>query len=361
MKTRYHIFLPISLLILLNGCTGQSNGSRTPAQSTIVDMAGRQVAIPVTINRIFCADMTCTMFIYSLVPDKLVARNTEATANERFYTLPAFQQLPAVGVIFNGRSTIQLEELIKMNPDLIVCPLFQHTKAPQMEEYERVAKLLNKPFVMVNFDIEQLPDAYRFMGKLLQCKAQAEKLSAYCDSTLAWADSVKRQISHPKSIYVAEGLNGLNTIPNGSTHSQTLSMAGAVNCATVDQEYGFRDITIGFEQIIGWNPQYILINSRSAEQTMSLSIIKSGKWQSLNAVRQHHVLVTPVEPFNWIGRPPGINRIIGIKWLAWSIYPEMVKMDLPKEIKRFFQLFYHTFPSDQQIDRMIKPSKNDAL
>jgi len=342
------------LLCILSGCVERPRASHTSPQQMIVDMAARKIKVPAKIERIFCADWTCTMFIYSLSPEKLVARNTKPTAQEIPFTLPAFQKLPEVGVIINGRSTINVEELARLNPDIIVCPLFQHTQSQHMAEYERVSQLLNKPFVMIDLDLEKLPDAYQFMGKLLGCEDDAQKLQNYCFETLSWADSVRSNIKKPKTIYVAEGVGGLNTIPLSSTHSQTLSEAGAINCANVYQEYGYKDITIGFEQIIGWDPDYILVNSRSVEQMMNTSLLQSDRWQSLRAVKQGHVLVTPVAPYNWIGRPPGINRLIGIKWLAWSLYPDVAKTNMPTEIKNFFNLFYHVKPTDSQIDEIVK-------
>ena len=40
------------------------------------------------------------------------------------------------------------------------------------------------------------------------------------------------------------------------------------------------------------------------------------------AVREKRVYLSPTAPFGWIDRPPSLNRVIGLKWLAGLFYPE---------------------------------------
>jgi hypothetical protein len=46
--------------------------------------------------------------------------------------------------------------------------------------------------------------------------------------------------------------------------------------------------------------------------------VGSEPWQSLRAVREHHVLIAPAQPFGWVEAPPSINRLLGLLWLGGS-------------------------------------------
>ena len=49
----------------------------------------------------------------------------------------------------------------------------------------------------------------------------------------------------------------------------------------------------------------------------------------------------PTAPFNWFDRPPSVNRMIGIKWLANLLYPNVFRYDMAAEVKDFYAKFYH--------------------
>lgn len=55
---------------------------------TVVDLAGRRVEVPVKIERVFVAGGPASVFIYTLVPDKLLGWNRPPTPEERAY-IPA--------------------------------------------------------------------------------------------------------------------------------------------------------------------------------------------------------------------------------------------------------------------------------
>ena len=71
------------------------------------------------------------------------------------------------------------------------------------------------------------------------------------------------------------------------------------------------------------------------------------------AVRNREVYETPQYPFNWIDRPPSVNRIIGIKWLANLFYPDVFHYDMRAETRRFYSEFYHWQLTDSELDRIL--------
>jgi hypothetical protein len=107
---------------------------------------------------------------------------------------------------------------------------------------------------------------------------------------------------------------------------------------------------VSLEQALGWNPDVILASSPK----FAASVKTDPSWANVNAVKDHKVFSTPSLPFGWFDAPPGINRLIGIRWLEALLYPDTFKGDLRADVTSFFQLFYHVAVTDTQLDALLE-------
>ena len=71
------------------------------------------------------------------------------------------------------------------------------------------------------------------------------------------------------------------------------------------------------------------------------------------AVDGGRVMGTPQYPFNWFDRPPTVNRLIGLVWLAEELYPDIYEYDLSAEVTEFFKLFYGVEVTEEQISTLF--------
>ena len=69
-------------------------------------------------------------------------------------------------------------------------------------------------------------------------------------------------------------------------------------------------------------------------------------WQSVKAVQGKRVYLSPTAPFGWIDRPPSLNRIMGLKWLAAAFYPDRFPKGMREIARDFYQRFYHVTPTE---------------
>ena len=119
-----------------------------------------------------------------------------------------------------------------------------------------------------------------------------------------------------------------------------------------------KSVGISLEQLLAWDPDVIVVNG---EPKASLSgsaaaegILEDPDFSALTAVQNGAVYGTPNAPFSWIERPPGPNRIIGVRWLAGLLYPGAVDYDVDDEVREFFRLFYHAQLSDAQLEKLYR-------
>ena len=114
------------------------------------------------------------------------------------------------------------------------------------------------------------------------------------------------------------------------------------------------------EQVLLWQPEVIFIGRDKGESyEIPPEWLKNAQWQSLPACRNNRVYQIPNSPFNWMDRPPSINRLIGIRWAFWCLYPEQAQeaFDMVQEIRDFFELFYHLPLTEEQAIELLNHSK----
>ena len=100
--------------------------------------------------------------------------------------------------------------------------------------------------------------------------------------------------------------------------------------AGVEEQKGYGHSPVSMEQVLRWNPEVIITgyDHTLRRESSTQSVWTDARWKSVAAVRTHQVYETPQYPFCWIDRPPSVNRIIGIKWLANLFYPELFHYDM---------------------------------
>lgn len=89
---------------------------------------------------------------------------------------------------------------------------------------------------------------------------------------------------------------------------------------------------------------------------MYRQIMADSRWASLKALQEQRLYLARELPFGWIDEPPGVNRLLGLRWLAQRLYPAVFHDDLRKEAKAFFALFYHRAPSEAELDSLLAPN-----
>jgi iron complex transport system substrate-binding protein len=331
-------------------------GAASTSTRTIVDMVGRRVHVPGTIRKVYCTSPVGTILVYTLAPEKLAGWNYPLTAAEREYIAAPFRDLPVLGGWFGKGNSANVEEIIAAQPDAI---LSMGTTDPlSITQSERLQAQSGIPVIVMSGALARLDDAYIFAGELLGARERASRLAAYCRSAVAEARSIAATIPPAARVrvYYAEGPRGLETDPAGSYHTELLDLVGAINVAGAAPASPQGQVAVSFEQLIAWDPDVIIIGYNYGQRSgLQLDRLAADPtWRQLRAVRQRRVYETPQVPFNWFDRPPSVNRIIGIRWLGQLLYPDRYRRDLRRDVRDFYETFYHVTLTDEQIAHLLQ-------
>jgi iron complex transport system substrate-binding protein len=104
------------------------------------------------------------------------------------------------------------------------------------------------------------------------------------------------------------------------------------------------------ENVLAWNPETIVTWDAHFFERVSSDPL----WQGVDAVERGRVFLSPVAPFGWIDRPPSLNRMMGLKWLGHTLYPEAWEGDLREETRAFYRTWYHVDLDDAALDRLLE-------
>ena len=115
---------------------------------------------------------------------------------------------------------------------------------------------------------------------------------------------------------------------------------------------------VSLEQVLAWNPQVIIAWDDVVRGGADELIRTDANWSTIDAVKDGKVYTMPNVPFSWCDRPPSVNRILGIQWIANTLYPDAYDVDMIEVTKEFYSLFYHANVTDEQAREILGNSYN---
>ncbi|HNQ05505.1 MAG TPA: ABC transporter substrate-binding protein [Thiobacillaceae bacterium] len=302
-----------------------------------------QLPPPGRIRRVFAAGAPAAVLAYVLVPDKLMGWPWPLSDEARALLARGQRDLPMLGRLAGRGSTLPLERLVALKPDLII-------DAGTVDETyfslaERVARETRIPYVLVDGRLADSPRQLRDCGGLLGAAERGERLARFAESTLLSCRDVRPQ-GRPK-VYLARGADGLETPLPGSVNGECIEAACGVNAAPPSGVGGLARVSP--EQVLAWAPdvivtQYPEFHARAREDAF---------WKRLPAVRNGRLHLVPSQPFGWLDGPPGVNRLIGVRWLASRLHGHDDGIDWVGQARDFHRLFYGHAPEQDQLARLL--------
>lgn len=321
----------------------------------VEDSAGRKVEVPAKVTRIYAAGPPASVLVYALAPDTLTGWPRTPYPEEMPYIAAPYRDLPELGRLTGRGGTANLEVVLAAKPDLIVD--FGSLRATYVSLADSVQQQTGIPYLLIDGRFEATPAALRLLGRAIGREEQAERLAAYAEETFAGLDKLLAGVpaeQRPR-VYLARGPDGLESGSVGSINTEILERAGGRNVVgEVPGRRGLVQMTL--EQILVADPEIIVTWDRNFFR----SVWNDPLWARVTAVKTSRVYLSPTAPFGWIDRPPSLNRLIGLKWLARLFYPERYQFDAAAETRRFYHLFYHVDLSEPELERLLAWTRGKA-
>lgn len=257
--------------------------------------------------RTFAAGPPAAALVYALAPDALVGWPSALDAEAAALLGPRARALPVVGRLAGRASTVSSETLLRLAPDLILD--VGSTDATYQSLAERVRTQTGIRYELLDGRLDQSASVLRRAGELMGVPDRGGQLARTAERLIADVAG-SRSARAGTRVYFARGTDGLQTGLAGSINVEVLEFVGARNVAADAGRGGLTQVSP--EQLLQWDPDIVL----TQDATFAQSVPADPVWRTLRAVREGRVWLAPSVPFGWLDAPPGVNRLVGARWLA---------------------------------------------
>ena len=319
------------------------------ATRVFTDSCGREVTVPANVEKVAISGPLAQIVVFALAPDKLVGIANAWDESAAQFLDTKYYDLPLLGQLYGGKGEMNPETLLAAAPDVVID--VGEPKKTIVEDMNALQEQTGIPFVHIDAYLASMDNTYAMLGDLLAMPNEAQGLADYCryayDKVKAIADSVEKV----DLLYVT-GEEGLNVIARGSYHAEVIDMLCS-NLAVVDEPSSKgTGNEVDMEQILNWNPDVILFAPGSIYDTVA----ENENWQTITAIKNGAYYEVPMGPYNWMGFPPSVQRLLGMMWMTTVLYPDAADYDLYTEVSSYFRLFYHCELTQAQYDALVANS-----
>ena len=310
------------------------DGTQTETTRVFTDSCGREVTVPADIQKVAVSGPLAQMVVFAIAPDKMVGVANAWDESAKAYFDAKYLELPLLGQLYGGKGELNLETLLAVEPDVVID--VGEPKDSMAEDLDALQEQTGIPFVHIDAYLASMDDTYAMLGDLLAMPNEAQGLADYCRYAYDKVKAIVGSVEKVNLLYVT-GEEGLNVIARGSYHAEVIDML-CNNLAVVDEPSSKgTGNEVDMEQILNWNPDAVIFAPGSIYSTVA----DNENWQTIPAIRDGRYYEAPMGPYNWMGFPPSVQRILGMQWMAKVLYPDAADYDMYETTQTYFQLFYH--------------------
>ena len=347
------LLLALVMTLTLAACGAQSapteDENTAPETRVFTDSVGREVTVPAQIDQVAVSGPMAQIVLFALCPDKLVGISNAWDESAAQYLDTEYYNLPLLGQLYGGKGELNLETLLESGAQVVID--VGEAKGSIVEDLDALQEQTNIPFVHIDAALASMDETYTLLGDLLGMPDEAKALADYCRSTYDRALTIADSVEKANLLYIT-GDAGLNVIAQGAYHAEVIDLLSN-NLAVVDDPSSKgTGNEVDMEQILNWNPDVILFAPDSIYDTVG----DDATWQGVTAIQNGAYYEVPMGPYNWMGFPPSVQRLLGMLWMAKVLYPEAADYDLYTEAAEYFKLFYHCDLTREQYDALVANS-----
>ena len=326
-----------------------TTGTTESATFVFTDSVGREVELPRNIERVAPSGSLAQIVLFTLCPDKIVGLANDLGDEQFEYIDAKYAELPVLGNFY--ADTLNLESVMQAAPQVVID--IGQTMPNAAEDMDGIQERTGIPTIFVNMEMDTMLAAYETLGMVTGETNQAGEIINYIRDTLSETEQKANSIPETERVKVYYGQeDGLTAVVKGTLHSDVIDYAAGVNVAEVEESIRGGASIISMEQLMLWQPDVVLF----APQSIYDDVSARAEWSGINAIKTGKYYEIPNGPYNWMGRPPSVNRILGIKWLSNLLYPDVFEYDMASETKEFYKLFYHCDITGTQTDALLSKS-----
>ncbi len=304
------IFLVIVMLLSISfvGCGKKEENNDTSSSSTTStitkDLAGNDIVIPKSKDKIMSLASSCTDIIVSLgLSDNIVA--IDKYSSEILGDKEDVMQFDLMKP--------DTEKIIAQDPDIVFVSSMSNAGGDDIFKPVRDAGICVVAIPSAN-SIDGIKESVQFIGDILDKSKEAEELVKNMENEISKISEIASTITEKKKVYFEIGSQPkLYTFGKDTFINEMIEIIGAENIFADQNEW----ITVSEESVIAANPDVILTNITYTEDPVN-DILQRNGWNSIKAVKDNNVYFIDKNASSLSTH----NIVVALKEMAKAVYPE---------------------------------------
>lgn len=332
-----------------------------PTTHTVVDHLDNAVEVPYEVNRIVVCDIyplpsALTVFFDSA--EKIVGMPAPAmTAAANGLLGQLYPQILDAKTGFIDGSTINMEELLKLQPDVV----FYSASQPQEGEQLRNAGIPALAVSVNKWQYNAIETLNNWIDLLSQVFPENDKTQVVREYSDKMYDLVQQRVSNLEEadrqrVFFLFQYTDTNMLTSGKQFFGQW-WADAIGAVNVAQELEKdNSVAVNMEQVYAWNPSLIFVTNftKFGPEDLYNNTVGTYDWSAVDAVKNHQVYKMPLGMYR--SYTPGVDTPVTLLWLAKSAYPQLFNdIDLIAETKAYYQEVFGIALTDEQASAIFAP------
>lgn len=334
----------VLICALLPGCVQQSESQQSvEGKIKIVDPAGRSVEVPKNVSKVVAIGPgALRLVVYLQATDKLVGvENAEKTweVYTRPYRLanPQLAELPTIGVGGPDDPKPNVEEILKLKPDVIFATV-NARYADNLQEKTGIPVIVVDYGTLGNFRTTQLFESLRVMGKVLGKEKRAEEIIAFIENVVKDLENRTKDSEKVSKVYVgALGFKGQHGITSTTCRFPPFEVNNITSENIACKVNTTAHVFIDKEFLLKEQPEVIFLDLGNLFLVKDDYSKDKDFYQSLNAFKNGKVY--GIYSFNFYNTNVE-QALVDSYWIGKVLYPEKFKdVDIAKKANEIYEFF----------------------
>ncbi len=341
MKRLAAIFVLIALIF--SGCVQQEQKQTVEGKIKVTDLAGRSVEVPKNVEKIVAIGPgALRLVVYLQAADMVVGvENAEKTweVYTRPYRLanPQFAELPTIGVGGPEDPQPNVEEILKVKPDVIFA-VVSAQYAENLQEKTGIPVIVLNYGTLGNFRTTELFDSIRLMGKVLGKEKRAGEVIAYIEGVVKDLNERTMNAEKPSKVYVgALGFKGQHGIQSTNCRFPPFEVNNITSENIACRVNTTAHVFIDKEFLLKEQPEIIFLDLGNLHLVKEDYSKDRSFYQSLEAFREGNVY--GIYSFNFYNTNVE-QALVDSYWVGKVLYPQnFADTDIKEKANEIYRFF----------------------
>lgn len=308
--------------------------------SGVCDSLGNLLELSEPVTKVVPMGIYAQTLMETLFPEALSSLAKEVSSDSSDFEeagLSRIVNLPETGTpkgIFGKNA--DFEQVRSLDPDLVLQVGFG-SEDRDRAEVSRIQAGVGVRTAYLDISYGKLPEAYRSLGRILNCEERANELAEYVEDACSRAVKAARFAQPGLTVFYGPRVAGKKVSRGVWVQVEALK---ALGFAPVISPYDFKKRMVDFGVLEEESPDFVIFDDTSFPDEFFLASGEVyGLWKDIPAVGNGRFAVAPALMHSILGSAV-FAQSIGMLWMASVLAPQSCGLDMPGEMRVFYDLFY---------------------